>query len=284
MEISQEDLYSLYQTFQKVSVYDFSNYAYKSFLRRIEKVLTDNHLTIKELIKNLNKDYNYLQSIVNQITVNTTELFRDPDVWIAINKILFKKYFTKKHINIWHAGCSSGLEVYSMLILLDRLSMLDQVDIFGTDINEEMLDVAQSGRYRHVDMQDCLSNFNKVMNPEGTDENLRVNYSHFIHETSQRDYVQMSEHLTEKPLFLKHNLLSCQTFINKQFDIIMCRNVLIYFDHDLQNRIINFFYNNLVEGGLLIFGKQEGIYGNSVTGFEKVDNMYIKRESKRIQM
>ena len=283
MEISQQDIFALCQTFRKVSVYDFSDYSYKSLYRRVEKILTDNNITIQTLIDNISKDYNYLESVVNQITVNTTELFRDPEIWLPLRDNIQRRFSNSQMIDIWHAGCSSGQEVYSMLILLNELGLFDQVSSFGTDINEEVLDVAQHGRYRYVDINEYLPNFNTVIN-HGREKEEYIPISKYISSNQQRDYIQVAPWLVDKPVFIKHDLVSCTTFLDRKFDIIICRNVLIYFNHDLQNKIIDFFYNCLKDNGMLIIGRQESIYGNHTEGFEKSGGIYFKRNRRNLYL
>ncbi|MBR4440387.1 MAG: hypothetical protein IKS00_02435 [Bacteroidales bacterium] len=280
MEISQEEMLQLIRTFKEMSTYDFSNYSYKSFYRRVEKILTDNNITIQTLINNISKDYNYLENTVNQITVNTTELFRDPEIWIAAREIIVAKYAQAEHINIWHAGCSSGQEVYSMLMLLNEINLVDRVSVFGTDINEEMLEASQYGTYKYIDIQEYIENFNRVVNQKRPEEEYTpiTKYVKFL---PQRDTIQMDKWLTEIPVFSKHDLVGCHPFIDKKFDIIACRNVLIYFNHELQNKIINFFYNCLNNGGILMMGRQESIYGSQTEGFNKFGNIYIKKKLER---
>ncbi|MBR6176424.1 MAG: hypothetical protein IKQ70_00910 [Bacteroidales bacterium] len=279
MEISQQDIFLLCQTFRKVSAYDFSDYSYKSLYRRVEKILTDNNITIETLIENINKDYNYLENIVNQITVNTTELFRDPEVWIAVSNLIQQRFANAKHISIWHPGCSSGQEVYSMLMLLNEINMFDRASVFGTDINEDVLDTAQHGRYKYVDIKEYQPNFNAVINCNRNEEDF-VPISKYILSFPQRGYLQIVPWLVDKPVFAKHNLVGCESFLDRKFDIIMCRNVLIYFNHELQNKIIDFFYNKLNDNGLLIIGRQESIYGMHSDGFEKLGPLYSKKNRK----
>ena len=276
MEISQQDIFLLCQTFRKVSAYDFSDYSYKSLYRRVEKILTDHNISIHTLIDNISKDYNYLENVVNQITVNTTELFRDPEIWVSLRDIIAQRYSDAKRISIWHPGCSSGQEVYSMLIMLNELNMFDRASVFGTDINEEVLDAAQHGRYKYVDIKEYQPNFDAVINADRTEDDY-VPISKYITSFPQRGYLQIMPWLVDKPVFAKHNLVGCESFIDQQFDIIMCRNVLIYFNHELQNKIIDFFYNKLNNNGLLIIGRQESIYGTHSDGFEKYGQVYIKK-------
>ena len=272
------DILTFIKTLRDYGGYEFSNYSDKSFMRRVEKILMDNRIDLKTLISRVKFDHNFLEEVVKDITVNTTELFRDPQVWHAIKYRILPRLASKREINIWHAGCSSGQEVYSMLMLLNEMNLVDRVSVFGTDINEEMLEAAQYGIYRYIDTQEYIENFNRVINQKRNEEDYTpiTKYVKFL---PQRDTIQVSNWLTEIPVFSKHDLVGCHPFIDKKFDIIACRNVLIYFNHELQNKIINFFYNCLNNGGILMMGRQESIYGNQTEGFEKFGNIYIKKKT-----
>ena len=117
MELTEQDIQRVQDTIKNVSSYDFSNYSYNSFCRRIEKILGDYNTTLDELLKDIQGNYNFMEKVVRDITVNTTELFRDTDAWQKIRTVLTQKYAAKESLHIWHAGCSSGQEVYSMMIV-----------------------------------------------------------------------------------------------------------------------------------------------------------------------
>ena len=164
MEISEKEISDFQHAVQSVSSYDFSEYSDKSFKRRLEKIVSDGNITVKALIDNILRDYNYLERVVRAITVNTTEIFRDPEIWPGIKEMLVDNFADAPAINIWHAGCSSGLEVYSMLILLEELGMLEKSTVYATDINESMLEIASHGKYRYHDISEHLSNFDNALN------------------------------------------------------------------------------------------------------------------------
>ncbi len=279
--ISREDIIRLQDAIKKVSSYDFSDYSYNSFYRRIEKILEDEKISIDFLIDNLLKDYNYLENVVRNITVNTTELFRDPENWVHIRNAIEHKYANKKSINIWHAGCSSGQEVYSLMILLNELGLLEKASIYASDINEKVLNVAISGRYKYHEVCEYLNNFDEALNSQSANHGKYpfVDIKKYMEINRFKDYVQMQDFLVEKPLFIKHDLVSCENIFDQDFDIILCRNVLIYFNHDLQNKVINFFYDNLTKNGCLIIGRHEGIIGSMAANFQKKDAIYFRRSS-----
>ena len=278
MELTEQDIQRVQDTIKKVSSYDFSDYSYNSFCRRIEKILLDYGMSLDALLRDIQGNYNFMEKVVRDITVNTTELFRDTEAWQKIRTILTRKYAKKDNLNIWHAGCSSGQEVYSMMIMLCEVGIIDKASIYATDINENVLRTAMSGHYKYHEVQDYIGNFDKVFNPKPHSENVPyVDMRKYIEVNKQKDYVKMERSLVEKPLFFKHDLVSGEPIIARKLDIILCRNVLIYFNHTLQNRVLKFFHENLTDDGCLIIGRHEGMIGHVATLFDKKDTIYFKR-------
>jgi len=261
----------------KFSEYDFTGYSIKSFTRRLDKILDDNKMSLTSLLKKMQKNKVFLETVIKEITVNTTEPFRTPNIWKNIIPLLEDKYRDIDEINIWHAGCSNGLEVYSMLILLYEMRLFDKVKVFGTDLNEDMLEIARSGKYRLHDFDEYWGNFNEVMGQfEGFD------ISNYLDKNTRRGFVKIKSFLIEKPNFLKQNLINDGNIFSTHFDIIMCRNVLIYFNHELQNKTFKFFYENLNDNGLLVIGKHESILSPIQLKFERIDSIYIKKNIDKI--
>ncbi len=279
MELTEKDIQRVQNTIRNVSSYDFSDYSYNSFCRRIEKIVGDYGMTVEELIKDIQNDYNFMERVVRDITVNTTEFFRDTDTWHKIRSVFSNRFADKESLDIWHAGCSSGQEVYSMMIMLSELGLFDRASIYATDINENVLKTAMSGQYKYHEVQDYLGNFDKVFNHKIHSSTVPyVDIRKYMEINKLKDYVKMDKNLIEKPLFFKHDLVSGEPIINKPLDIIVCRNVLIYFNHDLQNKVLKFFHSNLAENGCLIIGRHEGMIGHVASLFEKKDTLYFKRK------
>lgn len=279
MEIGKNDIIYFKDALKKASNYDFSDYSEKSFGRRIEKLLSDHQLDLFGLITKISNDFDFLEQIVREITVNTTELFRDPQIWQLLKQIIDKKYGHLDQINIWHAGCSTGQELYSMLIMLYELDLFDKTTIYGTDLNEEVLKVAESGKYKYRDISEYLDNYRQAIEVDPLDENNSKNipYTKYLEVNKAKDIVKIKPFLTKKPIFLKHNLVTEGNVFNTKFHIIMCRNVLIYFNHNLQNRLFEFFYDNLYDEGSLVIGRHEGILGTIAAKFKKKETIYIKK-------
>lgn len=278
MEITDSDILLFTDAIKQASDYDFSGYSKKSLKRRIERLLIEYKLNIPQFVFKLKKDSSFLEEVVKGITVNTTELFRDPEVWQEIRQQILPKVKNINPINIWHAGCSTGQEVYSLAILLNELDLLEQSNLYASDINSDVIEIAKKGIYKYRFNLSYLSNFDDVIkkNTYNYDGNLAVDYSTYFKINSQKDQILINDFLIQKPIYKKLDLTQMYNPFRKTFDIILCRNVLIYFDLELQNKIINFFFDNLNDNGYLILGKHESLLGFPSNKFEKIGRFYKK--------
>ncbi len=272
MQITQKDIQIFIEETRKFSDYDFTGYSVKSFTRRLEKILTDNNMTVKALLKKMKKNRKFLEYVVKEITVNTTEPFRTPSIWKKLIPFLDEKFKDLESINIWHPGCSTGQEVYSMLILLYEMGIFHKTKIYGTDLNEDVLNTARTAKYRLHDFEEYWNNFDQVMS-----EFTKFKVTDYIDINSRRGVIKMKSFLTEKPVFAKHNLIKDGNIFGFKFDLIMCRNVLIYFNHHLQDKVFKFFYENLTDEGILVIGKHESILSPIQRKFERISSIYLKK-------
>jgi len=279
ISFTSEDVKIFLNRLKQVSEYDFTSYSEKSITRRIEKVVNDNNMTPSALMDRMEKDAAFLKKIVKDITVNTTELFRDPKVWHAIKYSVLPDFVSSDEIAIWHAGSSSGQEIYSMLILLHELNMFDKSTVFGTDINEDMLAEARKGQYKYRFNLEYLENFNKVIreNPYNIDDYKDIPYERYLDINKSTDVIKVLPFLAQKPTFYVHDLVKDGNIFNRQFDLIVCRNVLIYFNNDLQNKVFELFYKALKPSGFLILGLHESIMGYMADKFEKKGLVYRRK-------
>ncbi len=279
MEVPKNDIILFKEALKTASKYDFSDYSEKSFGRRIEKILSDHNIGLVSLINKISSDSVFLEQIVKEITVNTTELFRDPTIWQLLKQVIESKYLDLHEINIWHAGCSTGQEVYSLLILMDELNLFNRVNVFATDLNDDVLNIARAGKYKFRDISEYLDNYKVALevDPLNPDVHREVNISKYLEINKIKDTVKVRPPLLGKPVFLKHDLVTDGNIFNTRFHIIMCRNVLIYFNHNLQNRLFEFFHDNLHDEGSLVIGRHEGILGSISAKFKKKETIYIKK-------
>ena len=278
MTVTDQDFQLFIYALKNFSKYDFSQYSEKSLKRRLAKVLADNRMTLNALINRMKNDNQFIEKIVKEITVNTTELFRDPQVWQAIKFAVLPKLKDNSIINIWHAGCSTGQEVYSMLILLQELDIFDRAKVYATDLNTDVLEGARQGIYKYRFNLSYLDNFDKVIkeNPYNFEEYNDIPYEKYFEIDKTADTIKMNNILKEKPIFKKHDLVTEDNTLYVKFDIILCRNVIIYFNYELQNRVFDLFHRNLYDSGCLILGLHETILGSYSTKFQKKGHAYYK--------
>ena len=278
MTISDQEIKCFISAIKKSSPYDLRDYSYKSLNRRVTKILNDNKSDFSSLIRKISEDNDFLESTVREITVNTTELFRDPPVWQTIKYEILPKFKNHESIRIWHAGCSTGQEVYSLLILLYELDMFEKTIIYGTDLNATVIEEAKKGIYKYRFNLVYLDNFDKVMkqNPNNN-EVYDVPYSKYLEIDKIRDVMKIKSFLLKKPIFLTHDLVTVSDLGTEPFHIILCRNVIIYFNVNLQNRVFNLFHKNLFDNGYLILGAHETILGLLSEKFQKSNHVNIKK-------
>lgn len=271
-EIASADIQAFIDTVKSRSNYDFSEYSIKSFTRRLQKILADHRIDMKGLIKKVSEDPDFLEKAVKNITVNTTEIFRDPGLWKTINTELLPNLKNEPGINIWHAGVSTGQEVYTMLILLKQQGLFEKAKVYASDLNSDVLEVAESGKYKYREIDEYINNFNETY-----DNNNHSNINDYFKISRSRNLIKVKSVLRNKAQYIKHDLTNLTNPFAVKYNLIFCRNVLIYFNHDLQNRVFKLFLDSLFTGGALIVGKHEGIIGNIANKFEKKGTIYIKK-------
>jgi chemotaxis protein methyltransferase CheR len=277
MDIHDEEIKEFIEIFASLSTYNFSDYSEKSFRRRMEKIVNDNNCSLSDIIKKAKNNTTFLEKIVRDITVNTTELFRDPKVWLEIQKEIIPKLKELDTINLWHAGCSSGQELYSMLMFMNENGLLEKTRTIGTDINTEILEEAAKGNYKYRFNVEYLPNFDQVLNV--IQEKEKIPYSKYMDIDQSKDSIKIKPFLLNKAEFLKHDLVKDKNVFGRKFDFIICRNVLIYFNNNLQNKIFDMFWDNLNEGGFLVIGLHESIMGSTSAKFIKKGQCYIKKSA-----
>ena len=281
MLVTPDDINKVIVAIKNHSTYDFSNYSMKSFTRRIEKSLFDFKLDMEKLLKAIkeNNDF-FIEKLVKNITVNTTELFRDPKAWHALKYKIFNQFNDVRRINIWHAGCSTGQEVYSMLILLNELDLFDKVNLFATDINEDVLKTAKKAEYTYRFNMEYFENFDRVIkeNPFNYEVIYDVPYTKYFEIDKVNDLIKVHDFLRKKPIWIKHDLVTEGNVFNTKFDLIMCRNVLIYFNTDLQSSVFETFYHSLFRNGVLMIGIHESIIGHMANRFIKSGLIYLRKD------
>jgi chemotaxis protein methyltransferase CheR len=241
--ITEEEMNSLTQSILTRYGIDFTCYEPKSLKRRIIRVLSVFKLqSVHELWVKFLKEQNFIYSFMNEISVGMTSMFRDPFFWVHLKRILRDNFSNAQHINIWHAGCSTGEEVYSMAIVLKELGFLSKTKAWATDINQDAIETAKKGEYHKIKKIENERNFHEY--------NRLGKFEQYF--TDGATSVTMNPELIKHVEFGYHNLITDP--VAKKFDIILCRNVMIYFDTPAKRNLVQKFYNALNPTGLFVIG------------------------------
>jgi len=232
---------------KKIHGFDFSDYTKASFKRRLDRIMMLKKYNFYDLKHILVNNPDFFQEFLEEITVNVTEMFRDPAFYKALNNQVVPYLSTYQHIKIWCAGCSSGEEVYSLAILLNEEKLGKKSFIYGTDINTEVLKEARKGIYSLRKIKSYAENYLFTGLPGSITDHFTIMY----------DAAAIHSELKQNTLFSVHNLISDTIF--NEFQMISCRNVFIYFETELQERILDLFYKSLCPLGYLCLGNKETI-------------------------
>lgn len=246
--ISDEEVEILINDVLEHHGYDFTGYSRASLKRRLSRLYSlDKHLSFAEFrYKTLNDDV-YFKHFVEGVTVNVTEMFRDPAFYQLLRKQILPNLNTYPFIRIWLAGCSTGEEAYSIAILLKELNLLHKSLIYATDINPTVLEKASNGMFPLGQMKSYSENYIAAGGIKDFSSYYSANYN----------LAKFDEELKRKMIFSTHNLVSDRSF--NEFQLILCRNVLIYFDRPLQFRVLQLFDQSLENLGYLALGTKETI-------------------------
>ncbi len=226
--------------------YDFSQYSRASFKRRVNRIcVIDKFPGFAELRYRILNDADYLRHFIEEITVNVTEMFRDPYFFKALREDIIPQLGTYPLIRIWVAGCSTGEEAYSIAILLKEAGLYHKSLIYGTDINPSVLETARAGVFPLQQMKAYSENYILSGGKKDFSDYYTANY----------DSAKFDESLKQKLILSTHNLAADSSF--NSFQLIICRNVLIYFEKTLQERVFRLFDNSLEPLGYLALGSKE---------------------------
>jgi len=228
--------------------YDFRDYALASLTRRIRRIVTREGLaSISALQERLLRSAAFMQDFLDQVTVNVTAMFRDPPFYQALRQLLVPLLKQQSHLRIWHAGCATGEEVYSLAIVLHEAGLLSRARIYATDLNQHSLDQARAGIYPLEKVREYTENYQAAGGMTSFSDYYRAGHGHAV----------MRADLGRPIVWAQHNLVTDASF--NEFRLILCRNVLIYFNEALQTRVHRLLYASLAEGGLLVLGRQESL-------------------------
>jgi chemotaxis protein methyltransferase CheR len=241
--------------------YDFRDYAFSSLRRRLWKQIHHERLeTVSALQERVLHDPEAMERLLLNLSVNVTAMFRDPTFYRTFREEVVPILRTYPFLRIWHAGCSTGEEVYSMAILLWEEGLYERTRIYATDINHSVLNVARAGIFPIEKMQEYTQNYLQAGGQAAFSEYYTAAYNGAL----------FSPALRERVVFAQHNLVSDRSF--SEFNAIICRNVMIYFDRSLQHRVHQLFYESLPIYGLLALGSKESLrFSPHESAYEPVD-------------
>ncbi len=250
--------------------YDFRGYARASIKRRIKHRLgLSGFKTISDMQRELLYDQEFFHTLLQDMTINVTEMFRDPTFYKTLREKILPELAKVDIIKIWHAGCSSGEEVYSMAILLKEAGLYEKTRIYATDFDEAILAKAKEGVYP----VDSLKAYTKNYKEAGGLESFADYYS------ARYDLVLIDKSLKENIHFTDHNLVTDSVF--SEMNLVICRNVLIYFKRELQDRVFKLFKESLCQGGFLCLGSKEtirlSVHSEAFEDVNRQEKMYRKR-------
>lgn len=236
-----ENLYIIYG-------YDFRNYDKNSIIRRIEITMqTLNIKNFKSFERQVFQNERVFGKLLKAFSINVTEFFRNPETFKSIREEILKYLQSYVHLKIWCAGCSKGDEPYSLAILLDEMGLLNKTQIYATDFNPNILQEAENGLFE----LSLFEKYEKNYHQSGGKNDFKQWFNFYD------DFFEVKDYIKNKILFFKHNLVT-DSSIN-EFNLILCRNVLIYFDKTLQKKVFNTIDDSLFRNGFLVLGESEVI-------------------------
>lgn len=228
--------------------YDYRSYSYNSIKRRIyHRIHAEGLSSVSGLQEKVLHDPVCLKRLLADFSINVTEMFRDPLFFLSFRENVVPLLRTYPSIRIWHAGCSTGEEVYSMAILLEEEGVYDKAKIYATDINPDVLKVAKTGVFPLENMRKYTNNYIRSGGNKA--------FSDYYHVENNK--VKFHSNLSKNIVFAQHNLATDGSF--NEFNVILCRNVLIYFNKPLQDKVLELFYESLGMLGIIGLGDKETI-------------------------
>jgi len=250
--------------------YDFRQYSKAHINRRIRNrmALSGIH-DVDQIQSKVLKDEKFAYQLLQDLSITVTEMFRDQDFYRSLRENVIPVLKTYPFIKIWHAGCATGEEAYSMAIIMQEEGLYDRTTIYATDFNQHALNKAKEGIFSNAMMKEYTINYQLSGGKES--------FSNYY--TSNYDNVIMNQSLKKNIVWANHNLVTDGVFA--EVHLILCRNVLIYFDNTLQNKVQKLFYDSLINGGILCLGSKEGLrftdFSEKYTELDKKQRIFKKR-------
>lgn len=261
MNFDTDEFKKLLESIRFVYGYDFTEYAEASVKRRAHHFMVSRKINeLDKLGKLILRDEKFFEEFVQDLSVTVTEMFRDPAFYKSLREKVVKRLATYPFIKVWIAGCATGEEVYSVAILFREEGLLDRSVIYATDINQQSLQIAKDGVYSAANMKLYTSNYQKAGGKTAFSEYYKAKYNSVMFDKSLRQNI----------VFSPHNLVMDRAF--NEFQLIICRNVLIYFNQQLQNKVITLLHDSLCHFGFLGLGNKESLrFADKQPSFEEID-------------
>lgn len=268
--IERTSVIELLDSIRQVYGYDFTEYSEGSIGRRVAHFMSSRNFdTIDDLSAAILRDEGLFESFVQEATVTVTEMFRDPSFYKSLREKIRARLATYPLIRVWIAGCATGEEVYSVAIVLKEEGLLDRSLIYATDINQRSLQIAREGIFPIGQMVAYTANYLQCGGKNSFSDYYLAIY----------DGVLMDKTLRQAMVFSAHNLTTDQSF--NEFQLILCRNVLIYFNQNLQNKVHHLFYESLCPFGILSLGNKESLLfsdkEHKYRTMDKKERIFIKQ-------
>ncbi|WP_246058651.1 CheR family methyltransferase [Luteibacter pinisoli] len=262
MDVEDIEIQLFVRAMQLRHGYDFSEYAPASLKRRVQQLVRSHATgTISELNRRVLHEEGFVTRVIEGLSVPVSEMFRDPLVFRALRDKVLPVLASYPEINIWQAGCAHGQEVYSLAILLEEAGLYDRTRIYATDFNDAALQMASEGIYATRDARDWSRNYLEAGGLHSFSDYYSARY----------EFIKLDQRLRRNVTFFNHNLVTDEVFCEAH--LILCRNVLIYFNNALQDRTLGLFRDSLVRGGFLCLGTRENVdFSPSAATFGDVDN------------
>ncbi|MGB0167238.1 MAG: CheR family methyltransferase [Luteibaculum sp.] len=268
-EIGDEELASLTTAIRNRYGIDFTNYESKSLKRGFARLIMKHKFgSILGLWQKILSDREYFMSCIDDLTVNLTELFRNPEIWVRLRDDILNRYENNFRIKMWHAGCSTGEEVYTMAMVLKDKGLLHKCRTHATDLSSTALAKAMEGKYSSLLMNKYTKTFQQYL-PNGKIEDCFIEDGRYM-----RIHDDLKKHID----FQQHNLVNDK--MDRKFDIIFCRNVMIYFDDNLKMKVLKLFHECLEKDGVFIIGYYDMLPEASKELFQVYDSkmkIYTKK-------
>jgi chemotaxis protein methyltransferase CheR len=260
-ELEQLEVELLLEAVYRRYGFDFREYAPASLKRRLwRRMIAERLETVSQLQDRLLHDPPSMERLLLDLSINVTSMFRDPSFYVAFRKQVVPALHTYPFTRIWCAGCSTGEEVYSLAILLAEEGLYERARVYATDINERVLETARAGVFPLERMKQYTQNYIRAGGTRDFSEYYVTAY----------DGARFSRSLTENVVFAQHNLATDRAF--NEFNVILCRNVMIYFDKGLQDRVHGLFHESLETFGILALGHKESVaFTSHAEAYETLD-------------